>query len=37
MSQKDFVLKMIIAYTQHHGYAPNQIFIRDWAAMYREL
>lgn len=37
MSQKEFVLKMIIAFTQHHGYAPSQGHIREWLDMYRQI
>lgn len=37
MSQKDFVLKMTVAYMQHHGYSPSDAHLREWAAMYRNL
>ncbi len=37
MSQKEFVLKMIIAYTTAHGYTPSQGHIQEWLNLYREI
>jgi hypothetical protein len=37
MNQKDFVLNMIIAFTQHHGYSPSKIHINEWKKMYRDI
>ncbi|AUR92949.1 hypothetical protein NVP1179O_30 [Vibrio phage 1.179.O._10N.286.45.F12] len=35
--RKDFVSKMVVAYMQHHGYAPSHILIREWSTMYANL
>lgn len=37
MSQKEFVLRMTIAYMQHYGIQPNFANIEEWKRLFVEM
>jgi hypothetical protein len=35
MSLEDFLIKMVIAYMQNHGYAPDDSQLAGWTGLYK--
>jgi len=37
INRKDYILKMTIAFEQHHGYTPGENHLREWGWLFDEL